>query len=304
MNVVQERRRMTMDATGRALAVSLKGMHLVLRDEGLCRLSRVAPEEDFRVLWSVDVPAGRDLSLDGEGRILLGTGLGYELRDPETGRLLSSSSAWPGTQTAVMLGNEILLTCIGQTEDGSGPAIILRRLAQDGSERSSSSLPGYGYVRLARPGRDGVALAMTSNTRVLTVDAQGSLLSDFPILTQLAQPHSWKVESWNADPNMSGYLVATGYQAELQIFDAEGRHLRTVQGPAATRPFFYSDFRTLPDGRLLVVNWQDHGPGHGNDGDQILLFDPNEDWRLLDSWRPGPGPAFSSIQGALPIPAR
>ncbi len=325
---------------------SLRGMHLILRDEGLGMLHRVVPEENFRALWSVPVPPGRDLQVDEAGAIVIGTGSGYEERDARTGGLLRAETGFPGTMTACRLeGGITLLSSIehdaeaiehdaeaiehgaeaGDSEEcsyrearagdsgGGGlglglgpaePAIVLRFVDKDGSVARTLRVPGYEYVRLVRlarhPSSGTLALTLTSNRFVLEVDLSGKVLSRFEISTALAEPHAWKaVKSISGGSAPGEFFVASGYQAELQVFDSEGRHIRSIRSPEETRPFFYCDFCELPGGNLLVVNWQGHGPDQGDKGEQLLVFSPGGG-KYLGGWRPGKG-LFSSIQAAATL---
>jgi hypothetical protein len=82
-------------------------------------------------------------------------------------------------------------------------------------------------------------------------------------------------------------------------FDANGELLGTFGGegdvPDEVAPFFYATFQQLNDGRLIVANWQGHGPDNGGKGRQLLEFD--DEGRLLGSWS-DPG-NISSLQGIL-----
>ena len=88
----------------------------------------------------------------------------------------------------------------------------------------------------------------------------------------------------------------------MAVFDAAGQCLQRFGGAAdvaaAVAPFFYASFEQLPDGRLLVANWQGHGPDNGAKGCQLLEFDAQG--RLLDSW--SAGQHISSLQGLLIVP--
>jgi hypothetical protein len=82
-------------------------------------------------------------------------------------------------------------------------------------------------------------------------------------------------------------------------FDASGacvqRFGATGSVPEEVAPFFYASYERLPDGRLLVANWQGHGPDNGAKGRQLLEF--SQDGELQRSWT---WPAhISSLQGIL-----
>jgi hypothetical protein len=96
-----------------------------------------------------------------------------------------------------------------------------------------------------------------------------------------------------------GLLVSAGYGAFMARFDAAGTLLGSFgharQLPAEVAPFFYASFQQLADGRLLVANWQGHGPDNGHKGRQLLAFAP--DGQLLATW--SDPDRISSLQGIL-----
>jgi hypothetical protein len=60
--------------------------------------------------WSVAVPDGNDMQLVGAGRVMLGTGNGYEEHDIATGAKVAEIASFPGTLSAHRLrtGNTLL----------------------------------------------------------------------------------------------------------------------------------------------------------------------------------------------------
>src|SRR5678815_2531784 len=72
---------------------------LLLRDEGMSKLSYVNTA-DQKPKWQVDVPQGRDLQLVGQGRVLIGTGNGYEEREISSGQKVNEATNYPGTIAA------------------------------------------------------------------------------------------------------------------------------------------------------------------------------------------------------------
>src|SRR5262245_20255180 len=81
---------------------------MILRDEALSQLSYVDiahPQNN----WHVPVPAGRDLQLVGKGRVLIGTGTGYEERDIATGKKVNELTSFNGTISARKLKNGNIL---------------------------------------------------------------------------------------------------------------------------------------------------------------------------------------------------
>ena len=54
-------------------------------------------------------------------------------------------------------------------------------------------------------------------------------------------------------------------------------------------------FQLLPDGNIVLANWQGHGPGFGGSGVQLLEFNPAGE--MVWSWsKPD---LISSLQGVL-----
>jgi hypothetical protein len=94
-------------------------------------------------------------------------------------------------------------------------------------------------------------------------------------------------------------LVSAGYGGFVAVFDAEGRLTRRFGAagdvPAEVQPFFYAAYAFLPDGQLLVANWQGHGPDNGHKGRQLLQFDAAG--HLVGSW--SAAERISSLQGIL-----
>jgi hypothetical protein len=91
----------------------------------------------------------------------------------------------------------------------------------------------------------------------------------------------------------------------MVLFDAAGdvllRFGAAADLPADVRanvaPFFYASFQQLDDGRLLVANWQGHGPDNGHKGRQLLAFDAER--RLVATW--SAPDRISSLQGILVV---
>ena len=65
--------------------------------------------------------------------------------------------------------------------------------------------------------------------------------------------------------------------------------------PDEVSPFFYATFQVLDDGRVMVANWQGHGPENGHKGRQLLEF--SAAGKLLNSW--SDPHKISSLQGIL-----
>src|ERR1700712_1539968 len=77
---------------------------MLLRDEGLSQLSYIDVADSAKN-WYVKVPAGRDLQLVGDGRVMIGTGNGYEEYEITTGKKVFELTAYAGTISARRLRN-------------------------------------------------------------------------------------------------------------------------------------------------------------------------------------------------------
>jgi hypothetical protein len=154
------------------------------------------------------------------------------------------------------------------------------------------SYPGFGYVRLARPTRNGTFL-VPSDTTVFEGDVNGNVRwkATNPAWGQVWEPLLMK----GGDT-----LVCAGMAASCDVVD-QSTHLvsrrygtKTMPMAAVVSPNFFAEFEILPNGNIFVANWQDGGNGHGFDGIQVLEFAP--DGNLVWFWKQDPT-IFSSIQG-------
>ena len=260
---------------------------LLLRDEGLSQLSYV----DFgnpAANWYLPVPAGRDIQLIGGGRVLIGTGTGYEERDIITGAKVNELTSFNGTVAARRLrnGNTLLVGANWQGKQG----IVLVEVNSGGSVQRSIVYPGFDYVRLVRETVSGTFL-VTADETVFEGAADGSILWRARIIGR-DKPHAWQ-----ALRLANGHtIVSTGFAANFQIFGKDGNLVDSISGPANVKPHFFSGFQILANGHYVVTNWQGHGPKFGTSGIQLLEYSP--DGKLVWSWQQDPT-KFSSLQGVI-----
>jgi hypothetical protein len=260
---------------------------LLLRDEGLSKLSY----EDIanpKNNWYMPVPAGRDIQLAGNGRVLIGTGSGYEEREIATGKKVYELTSYAGTISARKLRNGRVLL-VGLNWLGK-KGIVLAEVDQSGTIHRVTSYPEFAYVRLVRETSAGTFL-VTANNTVFEGDSTGSVLWKAQI-TEPDQPHAWQaVRLANGQTVVSG-----GFSKDLRIFSADGKLATKIGGPPEVNPNFYAGFQVLPNGNYVVTNWQGHGPAHGNKGIQLLEYTPAG--AMVWSWKQDPG-KYSSLQGVI-----
>ncbi len=249
---------------GGGATMDLDARRFILRDEGLSRLTYVdlgSPGNG----WSVVVPAGRDLQLIGDERVLIGTENGLEERSLADGSKLGELSQFGGTVGAQRLadGRNLLVGVDWQNQSG----ITLVLADDDGNVTGTINYPGYGYVRLVRPTASGTYL-VTADTQVFEGDLDGNIVWQATI-TGHDEPHAWTALRL-ADGNT---VVATGYAASLQVFSPDEQLVDTFTGPSQVNPYFYSGLQVLDNGHFLVANWQGHGEGFGTSGQQLVEYD-------------------------------
>lgn len=260
---------------------------LLLRDEGLSQLSYVDlanPQSN----WYVPVPSGRDMQLVGAGRVLIGTGTGYEEREISTGAKVHELTSFNGTIAARRLrnGNTLLTGLNWQGKQG----IVLVEVDKNGISQRLIVYPGFNYVRLVRETATGTFL-VTANDTVFEGNIDGAILWQAKI-TGRDKPHAWQaLRVSNGQTVVSG-----GFTANFQIFGKDGKLLDTISGPASIHPHFFAGFQILPNSNLVVTNWQGHGAKSGSSGVQLLEYNTNGD--LVWSWKQDAA-RFSSLQGVI-----
>ncbi len=266
---------------------------LIVRDEGKLRLHCVntGKPADQALLWSVPSPAGRDIQLVGDDRLVIGTGDGFEERSTKDGALLKAETRFPGTLAALRLANGGTLLTGLDWQDLKG--IVLVEVTPGGDVKRRIHIPGFEYVRLVRPTPQGTWL-VSANREFFEADDSGKILWRSRVEGKVTDPHVWKVlRLANGET-----LVAAGYAATLQWFGPGGVFRRSITGPAEVQPFFYCDFRLLANGNILLANWQGHGENLGAQGVQILEYTPAG--QLVWHWRQNPA-YISSLQAVVAL---
>lgn len=261
---------------------------LILRDEGLSQLSYVDlnnPDKN----WFVPVPAGRDLQLVGNGRVLIGTGSGFEERDITTGAKLSELTAFPGTQTARRLRNGNTLLAGADWQGNKG--IVLVETNNQGAIQRLIVYPGFTYVRCIRETVKGTFL-VTADDLVFEGNDKGEIIWQAKVAGPPVKPHIWQALRLANGQT----IVSTGYAKNFQVFAADGKPVATFTGPEEVKPNFFAGFQILKNGNYVVTNWQGHGPKFGTSGNQLLEFSP--EGKMVWSWKQD-ADKFSSLQGVI-----
>lgn len=260
---------------------------MLLRDEGLSQLSFINIANPT-ANWFVPVPAGRDIQLVGKGRVLIGTGKGYEERQISTGSKVYEDTSFAGTITARRLrnGNTLLGGLNWQGKQG----IVLVEINSAGNLLRTMVYPGFNYLRLVRETPSGTFL-ITANNVVFEGNMKGDIIWKAAV-TGVREPHAWQALRLS-----NGHtIVSSGYSKNLQIFGTDGKLVDTITGPAEVHPHFYSGFQVLNNGNYVVANWQGHGPKFGASGTQVLEYAAKG--KLVWYWKQDPA-KFSSLQGII-----
>lgn len=269
-----------MDTHYRLIAIDEGRQQLMLLDTSL-----PAP------LWTLsleDFPLARDLQLLDEQRVLVGYDRGFFTLDIASGRTLASCSRWKDV-TAVHRRADGSTLVTGLNLDGSGGINVLT--LDRGLNLVNTARRDGDYVRLMRVTHQGTYL-LCANDHILETTPELQALRRFEAA---GLEHAWKAERLEDGST----LVSAGYGAFMTRFNANGICVKMFGDagtvPAEVEPFFYASYERLPDGRLLVANWQGHGPDNGHKGRQLLEF--NGAGRMLRSW--SFAEHVSSLQGIL-----
>ncbi|MGD1030607.1 MAG: hypothetical protein ABSA05_05640 [Opitutaceae bacterium] len=306
-------------AAAPARAQPIKHQFLAI-DEGLNNLMRV-DESDPKQNWLVHIspPHPRDMQLEGGGHLLISHDRGYSEYDIATGKLVKEVTAYHDVSSVRRLENgHILVVGVdfdgpkmnrgwGPLGDPTGRHVVFGEF--DANDKLVRRTVYVGdYARLVRETSKGTYLC-GENTKFSEGDKDGNWIREFPVEGFM---HAWMaLRLPNGDTLMSsGYGTTmkngngfspplTKGSAFMVEVDPDGKVVRKFgaadQVPAAVHPYFYAMFQLLPNGDIVVANWQGHFAGHNYNGEQIVEFDPQGAvvWNWSDR-------AFvSSIQGVL-----
>jgi len=261
----------------------------IVIDEGHATLLHIN-ERDPPKNWLVPIsrPAARDMQLIGDGKILIGHHHGYSEFDIALGRLVKEFKSLEGVTGVRRQPNGHTIFAGVDIPGAKGVAVL--ELDAGDKENHRAIFPGD-YVRLIRQTSGGTYL-MTCNDRIREGSRDGQYLREFPVEGFY---HAWKSLRL---PN-GNLIVTAGYGAFVVELDASGTILRKFGGkdavPEEMRPCFYAMFQLLPNGNIVLANWQGHGSGLGNSGVQLLEF--NAASEIVWSW--SDASLISSLQGVL-----
>jgi hypothetical protein len=265
---------------------------LLAIDEGLQRLSLIDTATDT-FHWSLDLaghPLARDMQRLDQTRVLIGYDRGFFELDIASGKILDECARWTEV-TSVHRRPDGSTLVTGYNLDGTGGVNVL------------TLDPANEIVHVARRDGDYVRLMRTTAAGTFLLCTNDHILETTPELKALRRfsapgfEHAWKAERLSDGST----LVSAGYGAFMSRFDADGNCIERFgaagQVPGEVAPFFYASFEQLPNGHLLVANWQGHGPDNGHKGRQLLEFDTAR--QVVGSW--SAPERISSLQGILRV---
>jgi hypothetical protein len=268
---------------------------MLLRDEGDPHLVMIDLSKTPIMQWKTVAggPWARAAQLIGNNQILGGRNDGYEVFDYTSGAIVKTVNKFGNTQSAYRLATgETMLTRSGT---------ILTFLDKSDNMSHQISYPGFGYVRVARPTRNGTFL-VPSDTQLFEGDATGKVLWK---TSGSGWSHIWEPlllgppvggGKWNEGDT----LLCTAFGSSCDVVDKTSHKVtfsfggKNMPMAAMVRPNFFSEYEILPNGNIFCSNWQGHGGGNGMNGLQVLEFDPQGN--LVWYWKQDPT-IFSSIQG-------
>jgi hypothetical protein len=251
---------------------------LLLNDEGSAALHYLDLDTPRRS-WTFNGP-GRDLQLIGGERVLRSTPSGFVELELDGGRLVRevALNGQAAIESARRLpnGNTLLL--------GNGEAgIFLQELDAEGKALAGRRLIAVGLSkgRLVRHTAQGT-FVFCSETDGKRLVHEADWETGLRTLVQIPDdvPADSMVKVLRTLPDR--VVVSTGYAASLVIIDtAHAAVLQTIGGKAQPEPtglrrplspHFFSGYQILASGDILIANWQGHGPSHGPDGYQVLMY--------------------------------
>lgn len=268
----------------------MKSYDFIGIDEG-CRTIFRADSGSGKITWKKslgDYPTARALQNLGEGNILAGYDGGYMVFRSSDGEVVHNCSRWKGITSALRRDDGTTLLAGIDLEGCEGVTVIT--LDSDDKVVNKVSREGD-YVRLmSQAGSD--RFLLSTNECITETDEE---LKTIRTMGAEGFLHAW--QSQRLEDGRT--LVSAGYGAFMVYFDADGNIEKTFgrkdELPPEIEPFFYASFRFVPDGSLLVANWEGHGPDNGDKGRQLLRFTAEGEYIESTSFPE----EVSSLQGLL-----
>ncbi len=282
-------------------------------DEGLSNVLHVNeanPKQNWLV--HIDHLLPRDMQLEGGNRLLISHDNGYAEYDIATGKLLKDVGLYHDVSSARRLANGNILVA-GVDFDGKklnrghdpvgdpkGRHVLFVEYGPDGREVSRTTYVGD-YLRLVRETAAGTYLC-ACNTLFREADGKGNWIRDIPVA---GFQHAWKALRLPSGNTLMSAGFGTsippgkGGSSFMVEVDPAGAVVHRFgagnEVPARIRPYFYAMFQLLPNGDVVIANWQGHGGGHQNSGSQLVELDAQG--QLVWEW--SDRSFVSSLQGVL-----
>ena len=266
----------------------------VVIDEGLGNLFRINEREPSKNwLVKIDQPRARDLQLIGGGRLLVGCETGWLEYNLADGALLKKFDTLAGvTSVRRQPDGSTLVAC---ADFNGKKGIHVLTLDKDGRITGAVAFPPRhdedNFVRLIRQTAQGTWLMSCQNEL-----REGAPDGRYLKIHAIDGFHNM----WKAVRLPDNHIIASsGYGAFLVEIDAAGAVVRKWggkgQAPAAVNPNFAATFQLLPNGHVVLANWQGHGPDFGKSGVQLVEYD--KEGKLVWQW--SESEMISSLQGVL-----
>lgn len=266
-------------------------------DEGNKRIS-LFDTDSSEVSWSfsieADYPLCRDMQRIGPDLALIGFDRGFFELEISTGRVVRLREGWKTVTGAHRLADGRTLVT-GIDLDGTKGVNVLTLDPELRIERIDRR--DGDYVRLCRPTPAGTYVLCVDD-HLLETTKELVAIREFraPGFRHAWKPHRFPDGSTLASAGYGGFMARFDADAKLvQTFGRPGPDRAEGQVPPEIEPFFYATFQVMDDGVIVVANWEDHGPGNGHKGRQLLEF--SAEGEFLGSW--SDQERISSLQGIL-----
>lgn len=229
-----------------------------LTDEGKKAIHYIDLEQPANS-WTTETEGGlRDLQLVGNNRVMLSCGGGFLEFDVSTGERLRYVKVYNFVGSARRLANGNTLISKKSSDkvvvvDTGGTVVDTITLEKPVHRMMRTTERGtliYGY-------KHEVIEADTATGDVVWSASVKPLAKEVYAAVRVSDSCVW---------------VSTGYGNSLIRIDGDST-LTEYTAREEDHSHEFAGFQVLPEGRVVVANWQGHGDGHGSDGHQFLQFD-------------------------------